>query len=278
VPVSLAPRNAPCPCGSGRKYKKCCGFDRNVERALEDRLATIEEIARLAFRSPRLLPLDAAYDDWVRAVLAGEIDAQPEDAVATLGSAERRRIVEACCDQFPGEWSELSKRCGDEAAVEALIGGSVVAGIRDYAVPGEFELGLIEGSDALESDPFQTLAICFQGDSLWSPEEGREADRPIAALPDWLDDNAYELWWENALRTTAASLVTDWHRLRLAQLVRRIEAQLPFAGFPRASAAIETGCKSFADDDAFRARLAATLLSDMVGREQLLALRTALAA
>ncbi len=22
-------RNAPCPCGSGRKYKKCCGFSMN---------------------------------------------------------------------------------------------------------------------------------------------------------------------------------------------------------------------------------------------------------
>lgn len=24
-PVSAPPRNAPCPCGSGRKYKRCCG-------------------------------------------------------------------------------------------------------------------------------------------------------------------------------------------------------------------------------------------------------------
>lgn len=24
-PVSATPRNAPCPCGSGRKYKRCCG-------------------------------------------------------------------------------------------------------------------------------------------------------------------------------------------------------------------------------------------------------------
>ena len=26
APIAGAPRNAPCPCGSGRKYKKCCGL------------------------------------------------------------------------------------------------------------------------------------------------------------------------------------------------------------------------------------------------------------
>jgi hypothetical protein len=31
------PRNAPCPCGSGKKYKKCCGSEEraNAERAAE---------------------------------------------------------------------------------------------------------------------------------------------------------------------------------------------------------------------------------------------------
>ncbi|MDO9542425.1 MAG: SEC-C metal-binding domain-containing protein, partial [Kiritimatiellia bacterium] len=25
TPKSQTPRNAPCPCGSGKKYKRCCG-------------------------------------------------------------------------------------------------------------------------------------------------------------------------------------------------------------------------------------------------------------
>ncbi|MBU4286455.1 MAG: SEC-C domain-containing protein, partial [Verrucomicrobia bacterium] len=25
APKSQTPRNAPCPCGSGKKYKHCCG-------------------------------------------------------------------------------------------------------------------------------------------------------------------------------------------------------------------------------------------------------------
>jgi SWIM/SEC-C metal-binding protein len=29
---SIAGRNDPCPCGSGRKYKKCCGMNTTVSR------------------------------------------------------------------------------------------------------------------------------------------------------------------------------------------------------------------------------------------------------
>ena len=81
-----------------------------------------------------------------------------------------------------------------------------------------------------------------------------------------------------ALDAIAARNVTDWHARRLAKLVRRIEGQLPFDGFRRASAAIRAGCERFAVDELFRRWLAATLLGDLVGRQRLGELRALFAA
>lgn len=277
--MALAARNDQCPCGSGRKYKKCCGFDRAAERAFEDRLAAIEEIARLAFRSPRLVPLCDAYDAWLRSVLAGEVDARTAEAIATLGADESRRIVEACLELYPDEWSALVSRCPSEHdALAALLGGAVAAGIRDFRLPERFALATVEASDDLAGDPFEALALCLEGSRLWSTEEGLEAERAIDAIPDWVDDDVYELRWQEALDDVASRRTTHWHRRRLARLVARIEARLPFEGFPRASAAILSGCEQFAADEAFRLRLAATLLGDLVGYEQLRELRALFAA
>jgi len=275
--VPTAARNDPCPCGSGRKYKKCCGFDRASEQALEDHVAAVEEIARLPFGSLRLVPLCDDYDAWVCAVLAGEIDGHVDEAIATLGSGESRRIVEACLALYPDEWSKLAARCQSEHdALTALLGGAVIAGIRDHRSTEPFDLELVEESDDLAGDPFEALAICLDGGQLWEPAEGREAERAIGAIPDWVDDEAYELRWEEVLGDTAARRTTDWHRRRLARLVWRVRKQLPYEGFPRASTAILSGCDQFVAAKAFRLRLAATLLGDMVGRDLTQRLRAAL--
>jgi hypothetical protein len=131
--VAFAGRNEPCPCGSGRKYKRCCGYDRAAERALEDRLEAIEEVARLPFLSPRLVPDSDGYDAWVRGVLSGDIESDVDEAVIALGLDEPVRIVTACLELFPNEWASLSAPCGgDRDAVGALLGGAVAAGIRDH--------------------------------------------------------------------------------------------------------------------------------------------------
>jgi len=277
--MAIAARNEPCPCGSGRKYKRCCGYDRVAERALEERLAAIEELARLAFQSPRLLPESDHYDAWVRATLAGETEPDTEAAIVTLGLDEPVRIVEACFELFPDAWSVLAPACGSERdAVGALLGGSVAAGIRDFRPPERFAVETVETADDLAGDPFEALAMCLEGSQLWSPGEGRQAERAIDLIPDWVDDDEHERRWHEALERCAARGVTDWHRRRLARLVARIGEQLPYEGFPRASAAILSGCEQFAADGAFRLRLAAILLGDMVGRDQIRELRALFAA
>ena len=277
--MAVAARNDRCPCGSGRKYKKCCGSDRATARALEERLSAIEDIARLAFRSPRLVPLCDAYDIWVHGVIAGELDANTDEAIATLDADEMRRIVESCLALYSAEWSALVARCQSEHdALTALLGGAVAAGIRDHRPPEPANLELVDTSDDLTGDPLEALALCLDGGQLWDPAEGREADRAIDAIPDWVGDDVYELRWRQALDDIAARRTTDWHRLRLRRLVARINEQLPYEGFPRASTAIRVGCEQFAADEAFRSRLAATLLSDLVGRDQLRELRALFAA
>ena len=275
--MALAARNAQCPCGSGRKYKTCCGFDRVAERALEDRLAAIEEVARLAFRSPRLLPDCDAYDDWVRGILAGEVPMDANAAIVTLGREEPQRILAACLDLFPDEWSALSGRCGsDRDAVAALLGGAVAAGIRDHRPPRRSFVELVEESEDLGEDPFEALALCLDGEQLWSGEDGIEAERAIDAIPDWVDDDVLEIRWRETLDAIAAREVTDWHARRLTRLVERLERQLPFEGFPRASAAIRAECEQFAADESFRRGLASRLLGHLVGRQQIDELRAAL--
>lgn len=130
--MALAGRNDPCPCGSGSKYKRC-GFDRTLERALEERLEATEALARLAYLSPRLVPESDAYDAWVQSVLAGEIELDANAAIRTLGEDEPGRIVSACLELYPDAWEALSSSAGSARdAVAALLAGSVAAGIRDY--------------------------------------------------------------------------------------------------------------------------------------------------
>ena len=277
--MALAGRNELCPCGSGRKYKRCCGFHRATDRALEERLHAIEELARLAFLSPRLVPDSDGYDAWVRTVLAGEAEADTEAAIAALGPDEPGRILTACLELYPDAWAVLAARCGsDRDAVAALLGGAVAAGIRDFAPIERFAVETIEDSDELLRDPFEALALCFDGEQLWASEAGAEAERVIDAIPDWVDDDAYERRWNESLEATAGRLTTQWHRRRLARLVGRVEHELPLDGFPLASAAIRSGCERFVADDGVRRRFAAILLGDMVGRDTLLPLRESLAA
>lgn len=277
--MAVAGRNEPCPCGSGRKYKKCCGIDRDAERALEDRLAAVEELARLAYRSPRLLPECDAYDDWVRGVVVDRVAPDVQEAIATLDADDAVRIVAACLELYPDEWSLLAERCGnDRDAGSALLGGAVAAGIRDFRFPERFAVETVEESDRLARDPFEALAMCLEGRQLWGPDEGDAAEHVTDAIPDWVDDDEHARRWHAALAALAPTLTTPWHERRLARLVVRVEKQLPFDGFPRASAAIRAGCEEFASDEAFRRRLAATLLGDMVGNALLRELRASLVA
>jgi hypothetical protein len=63
------PRNVPCPCGSGRKYKKCCGRDASPSKV-------------------------KPFDDKLTARFCADLDEQPTEVTALLlGSLPEANIL-----------------------------------------------------------------------------------------------------------------------------------------------------------------------------------------
>jgi SEC-C motif len=261
--MSLAPRNAPCPCGSGRKFKRCCGADRVREEALEARLRTDVALALVALRVPRAIPVDKTFEEWADAFVAGKTDVRPRESIALLPEAEKARLLDVLGGLVPPTLSaEASGRQPEEVAA-ALLLGAVGAGIADRR-RGELDVDILDliGTD----DPLEDLALAIGGECLWEWSDGEAVARELALIPDWVDDDVYDVRWVAAHRALAERLRTGWHEARLELLVRRVEEQLPVSGFPAASAALAEGCRRFAADGEFRAALAAALLSDVLPR------------
>jgi hypothetical protein len=120
----------------------------------------------------------------------------------------------------------------------------------------------------IAGDPVAALAIALVAADLWSIAEATAADEAPAEIPDFLDDNAYEILWIAAIEAEAARLWSRRHERRLARLVERLKAQLPIAGRANASAVLADGCASFERDEEVRLRLAAMLLADSLDRLQ----------
>ncbi|MFN8223808.1 MAG: SEC-C domain-containing protein [Gaiellales bacterium] len=273
--MALAGRNDPCPCQSGKKYKRCCGFDRATERAAELKLEALEKIARLAYASPQLVPESDTFDIWVRALLAKETEIDVENGIRAIGDSDARRILEACADVHANRWPGLVEQVGDEVQASlCLLGSAVNAGIRDHR-PVERQLAeLAEG----ECKPGEALALCLDGEMLWSRVDGLAAERAVDAIPEWVDDEEYDRLFHPAIARVAQHHATEWHAPRLARIVRRVEAQLPFDGLESASENVRIDCARFATEETFRADLAATLLGDLVGRPLIESFRARLAA
>lgn len=90
-------RNAPCPCGSGKKYKKCC-LGQEEKRAAEARRE-----ATLA-REQRLLKQVAGHDPFINYALELEELSNRANDLTCAGQWEE---AEACCrellERFPDE-------------------------------------------------------------------------------------------------------------------------------------------------------------------------------
>lgn len=73
----MTPRNNPCPCGSGKKYKRCCGtapvqpghrsqliYDREARQAEKGpRIEAIESLLDTGGNTPRAI-LILRFEDW----------------------------------------------------------------------------------------------------------------------------------------------------------------------------------------------------------------------
>lgn len=98
VAVAVA-RNAPCPCGSGLKYKKCHGQTRSEQWATRRRLEALAEVHDLGALFPFLRPQSAealAFADRIADSLAEDDSVTTElgeEGLELVDESERRRLV-----------------------------------------------------------------------------------------------------------------------------------------------------------------------------------------
>lgn len=261
--MPTVPRNAPCPCGSGRKHKLCCGTTVGEERALR---RAFENLFALPMRFPLLRPDCDRFEEWLTTHRAeAPTRALLEGGVESLGKRERARISRSYARWDPQEWASLVAGVQDESSAEAtVLLGAVTAALLEERAPEEFVLMLLE-DDPEPGDPAEALTLCLEATDLWSVVEAMAANEVVATIPDELDDEDYERQWDALLEREAARLLTRRHERRLALLVRRLQHELPIAEFPRASRSVALACAAFHRDRRVRSHLAAMLLGDTLG-------------
>jgi hypothetical protein len=257
--VALVARNAPCPCGSGRKHKLCCGTTRTQER---DRRQALEILGAAAAFFPLLRPDSPEFERWADAHVDQPLTpALVRDALATMDEPELEGIADAHARALPEVWSRAVVATGSENEAEcAVLVGAVVAALDEER---RLDAWVLESLGAgAPDDPAETLALCLDPCAFWNPVEAAAAD---SALAEAGDDE-----WESVFDAEVDRLMTPQHDRRLVLLVGRVRAQLPVRGFRRASRALEAACDSFERDEAVRARLAAMLLEDALGALRLI--------
>lgn len=150
-------RNDPCPCGSGKKYKKCCesaAAQQSAERARAAKLTDAERVLATPPRGARPVPQASGY-------IEDDLDELSNSVVDLIGA---RRLDEAlaACERLLTEYPEV---------VDGLERSAMV-----HEARGDFALAL----------DFYRRALAFterpdQRDGF--DEEGREHFREeIAAL------------------------------------------------------------------------------------------------
>lgn len=291
--VPTVPRNAPCPCGSGRKHKLCCGTTREQERELERIEKVLEKVVALPARLPSLRPTSAAFERWADRLddLSGA--RLIELGVGLLGGRERKRIVRTFDRELPGVRATLVAGIGNAELVErALLAGAVAAALDERQRPGSRWLQLLEERTELRADPAETLALALEAGDVWSLRESAEADDALASIDEdalmaeidadlddelWDEtyDGLYRARWKNVLGREAERLASKDHRKRLARLVARLARFEPCACHPRAWEGIAAACTAFDRDARLRARVLALLLEDSLGRLRQADLRAA---
>jgi hypothetical protein len=225
----------------------------------------VEELAQLPLEFPSLRPEGKAVSSWADAAAAGHVGKEDlEEGISLLAPKERRRIERAHADEFPAVWRALCADLGgdEELARRAVVAGAVVAAVRERQPPNPDVLALLEESADLRRDGCEALAFVLEASDLWSVYESIEIDQALRAIPDELDDEAYDAEWHRVIAAEAVRLRTRWHDERLKLLVSRLRAQLALPDYPRTSAVLMTACDAFQREKAERRRLAALLLAD----------------
>jgi hypothetical protein len=256
--MASVPRNAPCPCGSGLKYKKCC-LDR--ERELEAEADALEELLSLASLFPLLRPFDPRFEAWAAATSGDDLTQDLVEAgLQRVGRRERKRILRAA--------DALLGAIGDEERQVVLI-GSVVAAVREQRDLDPTALDHLESCEGCRGEPAESLAAVLEPCDLWSVVEAERAEEALDRVPQAEHD---EQFFAATITLQAGAMWSEAHTRRLELLVGRVRAQLPLDGRPLASSALAEACSAVERELGARLRLAALLLADTLGPVRLLRL------
>jgi hypothetical protein len=242
--MSAHGRNDPCPCGSGAKYKRCCGATRDSAERLERRFSAREEILGWPALEPSLRPSSPEFDAWAatkRPDLGGD---EVRLAVEDLGEVVCRRILDAASGTA---WEEAVADLGDRAEAEViLLAGAVVAGVRERQPPPPFALAVGERMLREGDDPIALLACLLNPFDFWGVRDlNRLPDVPVRDLRlRGLD----ALWGEHG-------------DARLMRQVERLAAHVPLGRGNALDAAVTGACAGALHDGRERRELAALLLA-----------------
>lgn len=110
-------RNAPCPCGSGSKYKKCC-------LPKEEATAAAAAAARCASDEQRRLLLDAEHHRQLLEPMAWDDDGLDDLSNSVLDLLKHRRFDDAlaACKRLLDEWPEVIDGLERSAMVYKAMG------------------------------------------------------------------------------------------------------------------------------------------------------------
>jgi hypothetical protein len=254
-------RNEPCPCGSGMKVKRCCGTE-GVRRRLQRAAEAVEEAYGLPVHFPRLRARGAAFDAWAsEAAARGLDDATVQAGIALLDPAEHARIVRECREEDTSAWPGIVEEVGDQHAAEtALLAGAIVAAVVERIPPPALRIAFLERFPI--EDAAEMVAYVVRPEDLWSILESALLDQELVRLDERLGDpEAFEQAFDGAVDDFARRHWSEWHEERLAELVARARALLPYDAFPKAAAAIEAACGEVERSPTVREALAVILLS-----------------
>jgi SEC-C motif len=163
-------RNDPCPCGSGKKYKRCC-LDKD-EAAGRAALA-----AALPSRPPprELSDVAAEIADRLAAAAAADADA---DELFNLSNAAVDLVHEGKLDE-----AEQAARCSNACPMHTTAGIASAWSTRQEAIPARQPTATAKSSPSFALTPTTTIPASRTSSTTSSPDSIRppQADRRARA-------------------------------------------------------------------------------------------------